>query len=161
MKIRKAKENSEHIFSEEFGEQIKCPVCKKAWHTDLEDDVSNDKCEHLRFFYCNDEFMDFYGDWDIKALKDQYDKIQQKMLDKEGCFYTVDAFKEINTQDIDEAIYVEFDYAPMFQPLGIWGYKRDGSFRERADEWKGQGTFVQKLMKVMKEIREGKRKWAD
>jgi len=124
MKIRCAKEGSEHKITDEFGEQVSCPICKKVWNTDFEGDETQDSCKHLRFFYFKDDFIDFYGDWDKETFKKSYEHAQEAMINKEGCFYIIDTFKSMKTKEIDEAIYVEFDYAPMCQPLGIWGYKK-------------------------------------
>ena len=123
MEIREAKEGVEHTFSEQVGEQVKCPICNEVWNTDFQGDVTFGVCEHLRFFYIDQEFVEFYGDWDKDKFRADYDKITEKMCEEEGALYIIDAFKEVPSKDIDKIIYVTFDYGPMCQPFGLWGYK--------------------------------------
>lgn len=124
MKIRKAKEGLENKYTEESGQQVSCPICNKVWNTDFEGDVTHSTCEHLRFYYFDDDFVDFYGNWDYESFKKSYGEITERMIDEEGGLDAVEAFKEIKAGDVDEAIYVQFDDAPMCQPVGIWGYKK-------------------------------------
>ena len=125
MKIRKAKKKLEYSW-EDKGSQVKCPICREIWQTNFEGDVTLGECKHLRFYYFDREFVDFYGKWDNAKFEELYAEAKKTVMDKEGCLYILDLFKRIESDEIDEAIYVEFDHAPMYQPLGVWGYKKIG-----------------------------------
>jgi len=124
MKVRRAKKDIEHIFTEELGEKVKCPVCRQAWNTDLNGDVTPGECEHLRFYYFDDEFVKFYGDWNKDNFKADFSKLETKMLDDDGAIDVLEMFKKIKSDDVDEIVYITFGGDPMYQPLGLWGYKR-------------------------------------
>ena len=118
MEIREADE--EHCYTDE-GEEICCPICGRAWLTDIEGDVTLDSCEHLRFTLhseCGDDF-ELFGEWDSDPFLELVEKAREKDEDTD----VLDILKEIQYPEIDRALLYIWQDDPLNHPWMLLGYK--------------------------------------
>ena len=105
---------AEYVITEDDEESILCPVCGKSF--------TGSECEHLRFS-CFDGKFTFYGDWDYESYEAEI-KAKMEADDLGSDVYDIiKVLEEIESDDIDEIIYFEFNADPTYNPIGIWGYK--------------------------------------
>ena len=112
MNVRVAEE--EHVISENDDESILCPVCGESF--------TGGECEHLRFSCFDGEFT-FYGDWDYESYEAEV-KAKMEADDLGSDVWDIlKVLEEIESDDIDEIIYHEFNADPTYNPIGFWGYE--------------------------------------
>lgn len=124
MKMMMVEDGVTYDVDDETGEHVKCPVCGTVWYTDCEGDVEFGECQHLRFYFCNQEVVDCYNGYDADQFKTLVEKAKDNMLEKDGCIDIEKLFNNLNPPGITEAIYLQFDIEPWLQPYGIWGFVR-------------------------------------
>jgi hypothetical protein len=114
MNVRVAEE--EHVITDDEEESILCPVCGVS--------STGSECEHLRFSYFDGEFT-FYGDWDYESYEAKFNEKMEADDLGSDVYDAVRVLQEIESDDIDEIIYFEFNADPTYNPVGVWGYKKN------------------------------------
>lgn len=123
MEIEDASEKDEHVYFEDGGEGIVCPVCGAVWLFEDQGDFTSGDCEHLRFVLhseCDDDFQ-FSGDWDFGNFIKLVEKAHRKDSEKD----IVDIIAEIKHPDIGKAMIFVWQDDPLYHPWTLWGYKED------------------------------------
>ena len=122
MEIRDVQEGKEHRYIDE-GEELVCPVCETAWLQEVEDDVTFDSCDHLRFSLhsdCGDDF-EIFNEWDSESFL----KLVEKAREEDEEMDILDILTEIQHADVDIVIFYVWTEDPLNHPWMAWGYKKN------------------------------------
>jgi hypothetical protein len=124
MKIRAAVDPEEYTVSRDDGETVRCPVCQARWSHEQEGETSQEECPHLKFFFFNDDFVDFFNDGDKDDVSGQYRRLHDRLEYDDEHIDVIDILKQVKSAGIDEAIFVVFSSDPSAPSLGVWGYQK-------------------------------------
>jgi len=118
-------DGSEYVSNEE-GEFISCPVCKKNWVKNIGGDVTHGECSHLRFSFSDDGGFDFFNNWVVKDIANRFYSIVETQVNEESFDAYDSVFRELLTgEDIDEIVYWIWDDMPLVTVVMFWGYVKE------------------------------------
>ena len=123
-KIREMTDGKEYTCSEQDGEMVRCPICNELWMQDIEGDVTQSACTHLRFVFSSEGGFEVHGDWDNKSYIKEFERERDQLVEEDS-YDEVILFEKLTSKEIDEIIYRCWDDFPLVQWTVFWGYKNN------------------------------------